>query len=214
MKETWLFVWLPYLAAASLPLGAARRLFFDGAAGGDGPAPIHRRFWRIPAWRIGISGILLAHLAGFLLPARLLAWNQRPERLLALEITLLALACLAVLGLLQGLWKLRGEARPVSVADAVGLTLLAIVLLSGVLVALLYRWGSSWYAATLVPYLISLLRLDPEPGLVTGLPWLVHLHVVGSFCLVAVIPWTGLTAGWAPRRARRWWRRTSAPTGR
>ncbi|NIQ54670.1 MAG: nitrate reductase, partial [Gammaproteobacteria bacterium] len=32
----------------------------------------------------------------------------------------------------------------------------------GLWIALAYRWGSSWFAADLTPYLWSLLRFSPE----------------------------------------------------
>src|SRR5258705_372099 len=41
---------------------------------------------------------------------------------------------------------------------------------------------------TVVPYLQSLVRLDPSTTLVARLPFLVRLHVFGAFVLLAVAP--------------------------
>jgi len=85
--------------------------------------------------------------------------------------------------------------RPVTttaVIDVAALTLVAVSMLSGVLMAVLYRWASSWAEVTLVPYLYSLAYLDPATSLVTRLPMLVKLHVASAFALVALAPCTSV----------------------
>ena len=63
---------------------------------------------------------------------------------------------------------------------------------SGLLMALGYRWGSSWGAVTLTPYLASLFGGEPAEGLASQMPFLVQLHVFSAFALVAVLPFTRL----------------------
>jgi nitrate reductase gamma subunit len=75
-------------------------------------------------------------------------------------------------------------------ADAAFLSLLFMLLLSGSLIAVLFRWGSSWGVLTLTPYASSLLRGRPAVGLIADMPFLVQLHVFTAFAIVALLPAT------------------------
>ena len=77
-------------------------------------------------------------------------------------------------------------------ADAGFLSVSFVALLSGVLTAVLYRWGSSWCTSTLTPYAWSVLRGSPAAALASGLPLLVRLHVFSSLAALAIIPLTRL----------------------
>src|SRR6185503_11480757 len=68
------------------------------------------------------------------------------------------------------------------------LALLAVV--SGLVMAVRYRWASSWSSLTLTPWVRSVLRLRPEPQLVEPLPDIVKLHVFSGIALVALLPFT------------------------
>ena len=50
--------------------------------------------------------------------------------------------------------------------------------LSGVGIALFDRWGAVWYLSTAVPLLRSLVRLQPDPSTVTGLPVFIQSHFI------------------------------------
>ena len=69
--------------------------------------------------------------------------------------------------------------------------LLAQVVL-GCWIALGFRWGSSWFAADLSPYLWSLVTFSPETGAVFALPWVIKLHIVGAFAILFMVPFTRL----------------------
>ena len=73
----------------------------------------------------------------------------------------------------------------------VEILLLAQVVL-GLWIAFGYRWGSSWFAADLTPYLWSIFKLNPEIGAVSAMPWVIKLHIVGAFLLVLIIPFSRL----------------------
>jgi nitrate reductase gamma subunit len=64
--------------------------------------------------------------------------------------------------------------------------------LSGLLLAVLYRWGSSWGAMILTPYTASLLRGKPAANFILQMPFLVRLHVFSLFAAVAIVPATRL----------------------
>lgn len=205
MSQEWVFTYLPYLALGICLAGCSWRLLASGrpqAPDGEGSVAA-RIFGRSRAWIVGIAVTLAAHVVGLLLPAQLLAWNQHSLRLLVLETTGLAFGCLALAGLASNLLAWRrsflptpegaaGETpeRRLSKVDVVVLTLVVAVLVSGLAVALLHRWGSSWAAVTVVPWAYSVLRLDPEPLRMTGLPYLARIHVIGVFVLLAVWPYS------------------------
>jgi nitrate reductase gamma subunit len=72
------------------------------------------------------------------------------------------------------------------------LLVLLVQVVAGVWTAIFYRWGSSWYAGFAVPYLWSILKLSPDTSLVANLPFMVHLHIVGAFATLALLPFTRL----------------------
>lgn len=145
-------------------------------------------------WRWAIAIVLLGHLLAFAFPASVLLWNRQPVRLLLLEGTGLLGGGLALAGFLAMLVKrvlANGGPGAHSVVQVVAGTLIAIEMISGLAIAILYRWASSWSGVTLVPYLLSLLHMQPAVALVASLPFLVRLHVVCAFALLAVAPFTG-----------------------
>lgn len=217
MDDRLLFGVLPYAAVGLGLLGLSARALFSRPS----EVQLQQRrsalkglLWSSVSWRLGIAGVLLGHLAGLLIPRGVLLWNQVPWRLVVLEATGFALGSLAAVGLGVTLTsrRLRRCRRPLSTSDTVVVTLLAISILSGLGIAVLHRWGSSWYASLMVPYLRSLARWTPEPGLMADMPFLVKLHVASAFALVGVLPFTRLAVlAVLPTAAlRRRWRRRSA----
>ena len=107
----------------------------------------------------------------------------------------MGLALIAILSM--GLFIWRRLARPrvravTSWGDWVLLVALLAQVVLGFVVAYGYRWGGVWYLHTATPWLESLVRLDPQIAAVTPLPWLIKLHFLGGFVIVALIPFTRL----------------------
>ena len=83
--------------------------------------------------------------------------------------------------------------------------------------ALFYRWGSDWFLHTAVPWLVSLVVLQPEIQYVTVLPWVVKLHMLTGFLIIALFPFTRLvhvlafpiTYLWRPYQVVIWNRRSA-----
>lgn len=193
MREQILFVVLPYVAGVTALLGIAWR----GAARLQGSRPLAGRRRLAGAWarRVGLTGILAGHAAGLAFPGAFVEWTRHPVRLLILEGVGLAFAGIALVGVLLGvLFGLRRAQVAGRTSDVVCFTLLTVTLLSGIGVALLYRWSSTWYAATLVPYLHSLALLEPRLDLAISMPFLVRFHVLAGFALLATAPFYGI--GW------------------
>src|ERR1041384_5846193 len=141
-------------------------------------------------WKIALLLLAMAHVALLLLPRTVLSWNASRGRLYFLEALLFAAAVAVVIGLAKIVWRHLGHSNRSAIAelsDSVFLGLLLVGTLSGILLAIFYRWGSSWGAMILTPYVASLARLEPDAAFAAQLPFLVRLHVFSAFAAVAVL---------------------------
>jgi len=152
-------------------------------------------FWGLVPFHYGLILILAAHILAFFFPAAFIAWGRSPLRLYLLETLGLALAIFTLVGLLMQLAR-RISTRHVRVAtrvaDWIVLALLVLQVGSGIYVAVLHPWGSSWFAAAAAPYLWSVLKFQPDISFISQAPIAVKLHVVNAFLLVLVFPFTRL----------------------
>jgi len=196
MSDPFLFITAPYAAVAALPAVLLVRYGLASRREGvlrDGASRARRIFAGSPAWRYGLLLLLAGHLIGLLFPRQVLRWNEADIRLFAFE----GAACLlgvwtllALLALVRRNLRESGGTGAASTADLALLALLFVQIASGLALAGLYRWASSWSAVTLNPYVVSLLRLHPRLDLIAGMPYLVKLHVFSASAVVAVLPWT------------------------
>jgi nitrate reductase gamma subunit len=62
----------------------------------------------------------------------------------------------------------------------------------GCWIALGYRWGASWFASDLSPYLWSIAKFDPRIDAINAMPLVIKAHIVGAFVIVGLIPFTRL----------------------
>ncbi len=152
-------------------------------------------FWGVVPFHYGIIIILTGHVLAFLLPEQLLTWNSIPWRLYILEMTGLVLASLTLTGLIALILRRKTIHKIVEVTTTVDWILLFLLLFQvglGIYIAVLHRWGSSWFAATMAPYLWSLVKLNPDIGYVVGMPLLVKLHIIGAWLIIGFFPFTRL----------------------
>jgi nitrate reductase gamma subunit len=180
--DTLLFAIFPYVAIAVAIIVTCLRYFnnrFSYSSLSSQFLESKQLFWGSVSWHYGILVILAAHLIGFLMPRSLLAWNGVPWRLYVLESTGLAMGFLSLWGILVLIFRRLSQARirvVTSPMDLILLLALLIQVVAGVWTAIFYRWGSSWYATSAVPYLRSLFLLNPNLSLVATLPVMRHLH--------------------------------------
>jgi len=151
--------------------------------------------WGSAPWHYAILIILAAHFFAALVPSVWASLISAPIRLYILEVTGLALALMAVFAL--GLLVIRRLTTPkvrsvTTPADWLLLVLLLAQVALGFWVALFFRWGADWYLHTAAPWLVSLVKLQPDAATVTTLPWVVKIHILGGFLLIAVFPFTRL----------------------
>jgi nitrate reductase gamma subunit len=154
-----------------------------------------QHFWALVPFHYGIIILLFGHLIGLLIPRTVLLWNSHPLRLYVLEVAALAFGVLTLVGLLSLVVR-RMQANKVrvttSLADWAVYTLLLVQVAGGIAMAVLYPWGTSWYAAAAAPYLHSIFLLQPDISYVVGMPWLVQLHIVNAFVIITLFPFTRL----------------------
>jgi nitrate reductase gamma subunit len=152
-------------------------------------------FWGSVPFHLGILTLFLGHLIGFLIPRQVMAWNESPLRLLVLEVTALVAGLLTLVGLVLLIWRRHTSDRLRPVTSKIDVLLYLVLLfdvITGLYIALGYRWGSAWYVHVLVPYLQSLFIFQPNVALVADLPVVVKMHVVGAFVLFALFSFTRL----------------------
>jgi nitrate reductase gamma subunit len=133
--------------------------------------------------------LLLGHLIGIVLPQKILHWNTAVARLYALEASAFGAGLLALMAWIKIIWA-RIRTRKVQLADELFSALLLVVLLTGLLTAVIYRWASSWGVMTLTPYVRSLLGRKPLVELAAEMPFLVRLHVFSTFLVLLFFPFT------------------------
>lgn len=219
------FAVLPYVAVFTFFLGTIYRYraqSFTYSSLSSQLLENQEHFWALVPFHYGILVVLAGHVVAWLLPGAVLAWNEKPLRLYVLEVTALVFGLLSLVGLVAVLARrLRvGRLRVVtSTADWVLYVLLLVQVGSGVHVAVMHPWGSSWFASALAPYLWSLVKLSPDVGTVAALPWAVKLHIINGYLLIGFFPFTRLVHIlvvpnpylWRKPQLVRWYRRPGVP---
>ncbi len=196
--DSFLFVALPYIAIAVFLVGTIRRYYTAGFGISSLSAQFLEGrvgFWGTVPFHIAILVLFFGHLSIFLFPDLILLWNSSPIRLIFHEgvaFTFGLVAVVALAGLMVRRWtnpRLRMVTSPMDIVIEV---LLLTQFVLGCWIALGYRWGSSWFASDLSPYLWSILALSPKTEAVSAMPLVIKLHIVGAFLIVLIFPFTRL----------------------
>ncbi len=152
-------------------------------------------FWGTMPFHLGLLVLFVGHLIAFLVPKSLLAFNSHPVRLLIIEVSAFACGLIVLAGLLTLLGRRINNPRLRVVTTHMDLAVAILLILEviiGLWIALGFRWGSSWFAAVLTPYLRSIVTFQPDIGAVASLPWLVKLHIIGAYLILLLIPFSRL----------------------
>jgi nitrate reductase gamma subunit len=198
LPRTFLFAGLPYAAILVFFLGTIRRYRarpFGVSSLSSQFLEARRLFWAVMPFHVGILAVFFGHLTAWLMPGSLLLWNSYPMRLIILEVSAFTFG-LCVLAGLVGLLSRRLTNERVRMQttkmDVVLEVLLLTQVILGLWIALGYRWGSSWFAADLSPYLTSIFTLSPNISAVSAMPLVIQLHIVFAWTLLAIFPFTRL----------------------
>ena len=198
MSNTFLWAVFPYMAIAIFVVGGLVRYFNDRFSFSSQSSQFlenRMAFWGSTLWHYGIILILIPHTLGFLFPQLWGALIANQTRLYVLEVTGLALAVMAIVGLGILIVRRLTNARAQSVTTVMDWVLLAALgfqVVMGFWIAFFYRWGSEWYLHTSVPWLTSLFAFNPQIQYVTAMPLPVKMHMLNAFVILALFPFTRL----------------------
>lgn len=196
--NNFLFIGLPYAALAIFIVGTIFRYTNYGYKVSSLSSEFlegRRLFWGSQPFHWGILVVFLGHLVAFLFPRSIIVWNGHPLRLLILEITGFIFGISALVGLINLFVRRITEKRLKVVTNKMDLLIELLLLLQiflGLWVAYGYRWGSSWFASVMTPYLWSIFKFSPDTQAVIALPWIVKLHIIGAFLIIGIFPFTRL----------------------
>ncbi len=196
MLDILLFTVLPYVAFVLAFVMAIHRYVtnsFKFSSLSSEFLETNQLFWGSVPWHYGILVVLAGHLIGFLFPREVLAFGSIPARLLIMEVTALIFGMMALFGVSMLAYRRFTNPRIKVVTTGMDIFILCLLIwqvFSGVLIALLYRWGINWYTVSLVPYLRSVFTLAPNLNYVAPLPHLIKYHVVGALLIMAFIPFS------------------------
>lgn len=196
--NTFLFIILPYLALAIFFVGTIyryRKVKFQISSLSSEFLEGKRLFWGSVPFHWGMVFLFFGHLIAFLIPSSVLLWNSHPVRLLVLEVAAFAFGLSMLVGLANLMYRRWTNDRirmVTSWVDHVVEALLLMQVILGLWVALQYRWGSSWFASSLTPYLKSIFLLEPRIDAVVSMPIVIQLHIVGAYLIVLMFPFSRL----------------------
>lgn len=189
MSDTFLYDFLPYFVLV-LALGV----------------PAWRRYReRLSAWMMrwveregtgtaavslvaGATLMALWHAACFLLPGAVRLFIRSPGRLFLLEVVGLVGGMMLAWGLVASITRRLSSQEPGARAWLGFQVLLLAEVLNGLYIAVEYRWASAWYVSVVVPYLRSLVTLQPDATLIAQLPLTVRMHLFGVLALLLAWP--------------------------
>lgn len=222
MFDVVLFVVFPYLAVSMAVVVGLYRYFTQRYTYSSLSTEfIEKRmlFWGSIPWHYGIIIVLLAHLIPLLVPGGWTLFVSSSLRLYTLEAIGLSVALFAWIGLVVLIYRRFSDSRLRALTSPMDVVLLAFLLWqvsSGIYIALFNSWGAQWFTATAVPWIHSLLVLQPNHQLVSSLAWVIKIHMLGGFILLALFPFTRLVHFvsfplkylWRPYQVVRWYKET------
>ena len=194
--NTFMFSVFPYLAFLIFIIGSIYRYKKRGFQVSSLSTQFlegKKLFWGSQPFHWGLLISFFGHLIAFLFPRTLMAWNGEPVRLLILETTAFVFGLSAFIGLVLLIKRRLSTKRLYVVANKMDMLVyvtLFVQITSGISIAFFERWATSWFAGVLTPYLRSVFAFDPDIAAVSAMPWLVQLHIISAFFIIAIIPFT------------------------
>ncbi len=196
MNGIFFFILLPYVAIISLLAGSIYRYRFHGFQVSSLSSQLLENkllFFGSRPFHWGIITLFFGHLIAFSIPSSVLAWNEKPIRLYILEISALTFGIITVTGLTVLILR-RLQVKRIrlvtSKMDIFVFFILSVQILTGLYTALFFRWGSSWFALVLTPYMRSIFAFKPDATAIIALPLMVKIHIISAFVLIGMIPYT------------------------
>lgn len=196
MTNNFFFIGLPYAALFIVLVGTIFRYSnfgFKVSSLSSQFLESRELFYGSRPFHWGLLFLFFGHLVAFLFPRSVLLWNSVPVRLVILEVTALGFGITALFGLFVLITRRVRNKRLIMVTnkmDIVVYVILSVQIITGLWVAIFFRWGSSWFASSLTPYLKSIFLFSPDISAVSAMPLAVKIHLVSAFTLIGIIPST------------------------
>lgn len=198
MIDLFLLIGLPYAAILIFIIGSILRIKYYGYSVTSHSSQFlesNKLFWGSRLFHSGIVVLLIGHIIGFLIPKTILIFATTPLWVMVIEVTAFAFGILTFTGIILLIIRRIQIKRLHSVTSTMDLVVYFVIfsqVLTGLLVAYFFRWGTSWYASSIVPYLRSLLILMPDTSVISTMPWLIKIHTISAFVFIGLIPFTRL----------------------
>ncbi len=210
MTQFWWVIY-PYLTLAVTVVGTLYRYQSDQIGWGSKSSEwLEKRFlrWGSLLFHWGILFIIGGHIVGLLIPVQVFdalgIHRELYHRTADLFGGLAGVAAwVGVLLLLIRRMVFDGVRRNSSAADFLALILLFLVITLGDMQTVIMNnvFGPYGYRHTVGPWLRGLLTLHPNAQLMVNVPIILQIHIILSFALFAVSPFTRLVHVWsAPLR--------------
>jgi len=196
--NTLLFVIFPYVALFTAIIVTIYRSVYRPFSISSLSSQLLERqqlFWGSIPFHWGITIILTGHLIAIFIPQSIVLWNAEPLRLYLLELSGIGLGLWATVGMTVLLWRRLTHPRVQAVStpmDYVVILLILVSLVTGVIIASYYRWGSYWFTGIFTPYIWSLLTFRPNAAPLAPLPFTIQLHVFNFFLLAMAFAFSRL----------------------
>ncbi len=193
-----LFGVFPYVAVALMVVVAVirwRRHPFSVSSLSSQLLESRQLYWGSIPFHWGISLILTGHLLALIVPRGFELWNGEPLRLYLLEATGLALGLWAAFGIFMLAYRRHTNSRVKAVTSPMDHLIVLIIgaqIVTGIWIAVGYRWGSFWGTSVFVPYVRSILVFDPKPEYVDPLPFVLQTHAFLFWVFLAVFSFSRL----------------------
>lgn len=198
MLDYFLFVGLPYAALFVFLIGSTIRYKYFGytvTAHSSQFFETRMLYWGSRFFHIGIIAVLAGHLLGFFAPGLVVNLTRIPMGLTIIESAAFSFAVLALIGITILLYRRIVTSKLYSVttiSDIFVYLIIVIQIIGGLLVAYYNRWGSAWYASSLVPYLKTIFIFTPDIKVIVTMPLLIKIHTVSAFLFIGFIPFSRL----------------------
>jgi nitrate reductase gamma subunit len=196
--NNFFFIALPYIAVIVFLVGTIyryRSTSFKYSSLSSQFLEGKKLFWGSIPFHIGILVVFLGHVTAFMFPRETLLWNSEPVRLIILEVSAFIFGLSVLFGLIMLFVRRITNARLRVVTTKMDIFIelfLIVEVILGCWIAIGYRWGSSWFAADLSPYLWSIVKLSPQIDAVSAMPVVIKIHIIIAFSIVLIFPFTRL----------------------
>lgn len=196
--NSFFFIALPYIALVICVVGCIYRYRSNGFKVSSLSSQFMNSdslFFGSMLFHWGILFIFFGHVLVLTFPGIVLALNSKPVNLVIHEGLGLMFGLAALLGLVWLFLRRLSNDRVKVVTTRMDIFIEVLIIVQialGCYIALFFRWGSSWFATDLTPYLWSILKLNPEIGAIINLPGVIAAHIVIAFVILAMIPFTRL----------------------